>query len=68
MQKIKATNTKLQRFIMQKTGEKKAEKHIVLSPNPNTLRCMLEVLEAKYQVNFDKDDSLCMVIGFDKVG
>ena len=51
---------------MQKTGDKKAEKRIVLSPNPNTLRCMLEVLDAKYQVNFDEDDSLCTVLGFDK--
>ena len=44
---IKAINTELQRFIMQKTGDKKAGKRILLSPNPNTLRCMLEVLDAK---------------------
>ena len=63
---IKAINTELQRFIMQKTGDKKAEMRIILSPNPNTLRCMLEVLDVKYQVNFDEDDSLCTVLGFDK--
>ena len=51
---------------MQKTGDKKAEKSIVISPNSNTLRCMLEVLDVKSQVNFDEDDSLCTVLGFDK--
>jgi hypothetical protein len=60
---IKAINTELQRFIMQKTGDKKAEKRIVLSPNPNTLRCVLEVLDVKCQVDFD---SLCTVLGFDR--
>ena len=63
---IKAINNELQRFIMQKTGDKKAEKRIVLSPNPNTLRCMLEVLDVKCQVNFDEADSLCTVLGFDR--
>ena len=63
---IKAINTELQRFIMQKTEDKKAEKRIILSPNPNTLRCMLDVLDVKCQVNFDEDDRLCTVLGFDK--
>ena len=63
---IKAINTELQRFIVQKTGDKKAETRIVLSPNPNTLRCMLEVLDAKCQANFDENDSLCTVLGFER--
>ena len=63
---IKVINTELQRFITQKTVDKKAEKRIVLSPNPNTSRCMLEVLDVKSQVNFNEDDSLCTVLGFDK--
>ena len=42
------------------------EKRIVLSPNSNTLRCMLEVLDVKCQVDFDVDDSLCTVLGFDR--
>ena len=63
---IMAINTELQRFIMQKTGDKKAEKRIILSPNPNTLRCVLEVLDAKCRVDFDDDDSLCTVLGFDR--
>ena len=63
---IKAINTELQRFIVQKTGDKKAETRIVLSPNPNALRGMLEVLDVKCQVNFDDDDSLCTVLGFER--
>ena len=63
---INAINSELQRFIMQKTGDKKAEKRIILAPNPNTLRCMLEVLDVKCQINFDEDDSLCTVLGFDR--
>ena len=63
---IKAINNELQRFIMQKTGDKKAGKRILLSPNSNTLRCVLQVLDAKCQVDFNVDDSLCAVLGFDK--
>ena len=61
---ITAINNELQRFIMQKTGDKEAEKRIVLVPNPNTLRCVLEVLHAKCQVDFNVDDSLRTVLGF----
>ena len=59
-------HTELQCFIVQKTGDKKAETRIVLSSNPNTLHCMLEVLDAKCQVNSDEDDSLCTVLGFER--
>ena len=37
----------LQRFIMKKIGYKEDEKRIILSPNPNTFRCVLEILHEK---------------------
>ena len=62
-----AINGELQRCIMQKTGDKKPEKRIILSSNSNTLRCVLEVLDVKCQVDFNVgDDSLCTVLGFDR--
>ena len=64
---IEAINDELQRCIMQKTGDKKPEKRIILSSNSNTLRCVLEVLDVKCQVDFNVgDDSLCTVLGFDR--
>ena len=64
---IEAINNELQRFIMQKKGDTKAEKRIILSSNVNTLRCVLEVLDEKCQVDFNVgDDSLCTVLGFAK--
>ena len=63
---IKAINNELQRFIMAKTGDKKAETRVALSPNPNTLRSILVVLDAKCQVDFNIDDSLCSVLGFER--
>ena len=61
---IKAINDELQRVIMEKTGDKKAEARMVLSPNPNTLRCVLVVTNCK--VDFNVDNSLCSVLGFEK--
>ena len=61
---IKSINTVLQCFI-EKTGEKEKEKHFVLSANMNTLRCILEVQDDRTQVNFDIDNSLRSVLGFD---
>ena len=40
---IKAINKELQLFIMKKIGYKEDEKRIILPPNPNTLRCVLEI-------------------------
>ena len=34
----------LQLFIMKETGDKEDEKQIILSPNPNMLPCVLEIL------------------------
>ena len=64
---ITAINNELQRRIMQKTGDKKPEKRIILSSNPNTLRCVLEVVDKNYRVDFNVGDhSLCTVLGFDR--
>ena len=64
---ITAINDELQRRVMEKTGDKKAEKKIILSANSNTLRCVLEILDAKCRVDFDVgEDSLCSVLGFDR--
>ena len=64
---IEAINNELQRFIMKEMKDVKPEKRIILSPNPNTLRCVLEVLDVRCQVDFDVgDDSLCTVLGFDR--
>ena len=63
---IKAINNELQRFIVKQIGYKEDEKRIILSPNPNTLRCVLEILHEKCRVDFNVDDSLCKVLGFKK--
>ena len=62
---IKTINDELQRLIMEKTGDEKAEMRMVLTPNPNTLRCVMVVLE-KCKVDFNVDNSLCSVLGFDR--
>ena len=36
------------------------------SPNPNTLRCVLENLHEECRVDFNVDGSLCKVLGFNK--
>ena len=53
---IRAINNELQRFVMTKTGDKEDENRVILSPNPNTLRCVLEILDAMC------NDSLCKVL------
>ena len=64
---IDAINNELQRFIMQKTGDKKAGTRLALSPNRNTVHCELNIMDAKWRVNFDVgDDSLCSVLGYER--
>ena len=52
---IEAINNTVQRFIEEAGG--KADM-INLSPNPNTLKCILEIKMDGYEVDFDLDDSL----------
>ena len=63
---ITAINTELQRIIMEKTTDTKPEQRVVLSSNANTLRCVLDVVHAHCQVDFDDDNSLCTVLGFER--
>ena len=60
---IEAINNVLQRFIMTQTGDKEEDKRVKLSPNPNTLRCVLEILDRKCQVDFNVENSVCNVLG-----
>ena len=63
---IKAINNELQRSIMKRIGYKEDEKRIIISPNPNTLRCILEILHETGRVDFNVDDSSFNVLGFNK--
>ena len=58
---IKAINKVLQRLIVDAGG--KADK-IVLSPNNNTLKCILNIKDANYQIDFAVENSLRTVLGF----
>ena len=59
---IKAINDVLQRLIVDVAGGK-VEK-IVLSPNNNTLKCILDIKDASYQIDFTVENSLRTVTGF----
>ena len=63
---IKSINSVLQRLYMERTGKKEKEKRFVIEPNKNTLRCVLEVCDDKTIVNFDIENSLCSVLGFER--
>ena len=39
---------------------------MIITPNPNTLRCELAILKENCRVDFDVKDSLCTVLGFSK--
>ena len=59
---IKAINNTIQRFIKKAGGKADA---INLSPNPNTLKCILNIKEESgYEVDFNVDNSLRSVLGF----
>ena len=59
---IEAINNEIQRFI--KTSGGKADV-LNLSPNPNTLKCVLNIKkESNYVVDFKVDNSLRSVLGF----
>ena len=59
---IKAINNVLQRLIVEVAGGK--ADIVTLSPNPNTLKCILEIKTDDYKVDFNVDHSLRSVLGF----
>ena len=61
---IDSINNVVQRLLMELTGEKEKEKHIILSANKNTLRCILEIRDTTTSVDFNIDNSLRSVLGF----
>ena len=58
---IKAINETLQRLIVAAGGK---EKMINLSPNVNTLKCIMNITNENYQIDFRVDDCLRTVLGF----
>ena len=59
---IEAINNVIQRFIEKEAGGKADMTN--LSPNPNTLKCILEIKTNDYEVDFNVDNSLRSVLGF----
>ena len=55
-------NNVLQRLIVEAGGK---PKRIILSPNTNTLKCVLDIKYANYQIDFAVKNSLRKVLGFD---
>ena len=62
---IDSINTVFQRQLYSKGGQKKAKEHVVLSANRNTLKCVLEIKDKKTVVDFNIDNSVRTVLGFD---
>ena len=58
---IKAINKTLQRLVVEAGGKGNG---ITLSPDINTLKCILNITEKNYQVDFNVNHSLCSVLGF----
>ena len=61
---IDSINTEIQRILMEQLGEKKGDKHILISANKNTLRCVLQIKSLKTVVDFNVKNSLKSVLGF----
>ena len=61
---IDSINTVMQRMLMAEYGVKENEKHVILSANKNTLKCILEIRDAATIVDFKVDNSLRSVLGF----
>ena len=59
---IKAMNKLLQRLIVEAGG--KASK-ITISSNNNTLKCIWDIKDENYQIDFAVENSLRRVLGFD---
>ena len=62
---IDSINKVMQRLLMLVYGEKEKEKHVILSANRNTLKCILEIRNDATIVDFKVDNSLRTVLGFD---
>ena len=60
---IKVLNDVLQRLIVD-VASGKGEK-MVHSPNNNTLKCILDIKDTSYQIDFTVENSLRTVLGFD---
>ena len=58
---LKAINDTLQSLIVSAGGKSQM---INLSPNVNTLRCILNITDENYQIDFTIDNCLCTVLGF----
>ena len=59
---MKLNNNVIQCFIEKEAGGK--ADMINLSPNPDTLKCILEIKTNDYEVNFNVDNSFRSVLGF----
>lgn len=57
---IKAINKTLQRLVLEAGGKPNG---MTLSPDVNTLKCILNITEKNYQMDFNVDHSLCSVLG-----
>ena len=62
---IESINTVLQKQLFSKGGQIKIEQYVILSANNNTLKCVLEIKDKKVVVDFDIDNSLRTVLGFE---
>lgn len=63
---IHTINSELQKLIMSQTHDDKSEKRLVLSADTITLHSVLEIVDKKCKINFNVDNSLQSVLGFDK--
>ena len=61
---INSINNVMQRLLMEAYGETKKENHVILSANRNTLKCILEIRDAATIVDFNIENSLRSVLGF----
>ena len=62
---IDSINTVLQKQLLLLGEQTKAEQYVILSANKNTLNCVLEIKEKNVVVDFDIDNSVRTVLGFD---
>ena len=61
---IDSINEVMQGVLMETYGERQKEKHVILSANRNTLRCILEIRDTTTIVDFNIENSLRTVLGF----